>query len=408
MEFEFNEDEIRFRDAVSEFCKKYIEPVWIDVDEKGKIPYELIKRIADQGLFCIPVSEEYGGMGGTYLMTTIATEEIAYHDPAVAIAVYVLLNNGWPLALELYGTEDAKSEILPNVASGNAFFGIASTEPQGGSDVAGIKTFAEKKGDIWVLNGEKTYISGVRESLELPWGGGWFLVAKTGSKDWGHKNITAFTVLAKKDGIRREGFKETIFEEIGRGGLSTGGFILENYELEDKYRIGDENKGFYYVMEGFNLARILVAAACVGAAKWALDQAIEWLKNRKLFGRKLSSFQGIYFKFAELYTEWEASRWFVYRAAWMADKIYFEKDPKYKPKDLNIPVALAKLKAPETAVKTFEEVLKWFGAYGYTKESNIYRGWLGTFSYVIGAEGAQNIMRIIIARDVMGREALRE
>ncbi len=408
MDFEFTEDEIRFRDAVSEFCKKYIEPIWVEVDEKNVIPYELIKRMADQGLLCIPISEEYGGMGGTYLMTTIAVEEIAYHDPAVAIAVYALLNNGWPLALELYGTEEAKSEILPKVAAGEAFFGIASTEPHGGSDVAGIKTFAEKKGDVWIFNGEKAFISGVRESVELPWGGGWFLVAKTGSREWGHKNITAFALLAKKDGKRKEGFKETIYEEIGRGGLSTGGFILENYELEDKYRIGDVGKGFYHVMEGFNLARILVAAACIGATKWALDQAVEWLKNRRLFGRKVSSFQGIYFKFAELYADWEAARWFVYRAAWLADKIYLEKDPKYNIKDLNVPVALAKMRAPETAANVFEEVMKWFGAYAYTKECNVYRGWLGTFSYVIGAEGAQNIMRIIIARDIMGKEALKE
>ncbi len=407
MNFEFSEDEIRFREAVAEFAKRYIEPVWVKVDEENKIPYELIKRMADQGLFAIPISEEYGGMGGTFVMATIAVEEIAYYDPAVAIAVYALLNNGWPLALEIHGSEEAKSEILPKVASGEAFFGIASTEPHGGSDVAGIKTFAQKKDNVWVLNGEKAYISGVREVTELPWGGGWFLVAKTGSLEWGHRNITAFAVLPKQNGKLKDGFKPTIYEEIGRGGLSSGGFILENFEVEDKYRIGEENKGFYYVLEGFNIARTLVAAACVGSARWALDQASEWIKNRKLFGRRLSSFQGIYFRFAELYAELEAARLFTYRAAWMIDKVYIEKDSHYKPKDLNIPVALAKMKGPEVATRIYEEVLKWFGAYGYTKESNIWRGWLGTFSYTIGAEGAQNIMRIIIARDILGSEYIR-
>ncbi|RLG62491.1 acyl-CoA dehydrogenase [Candidatus Geothermarchaeota archaeon] len=408
MNFEFSEEEEMFRDSVREFSERYIQPKWVEVDESNKIPYDLIKKMADQGLFGIPISEEYGGMGGTYVMTAIAVEEVAYYDPAVAIAVYLLLNNGWPYALELFGSEEAKSEILPKVVSGEAFFGIASTEPQGGSDVAGIKTFAEKKDGVWILNGEKSYISGVREVTELPMGGGWFLVAKTGSLEWGHRNITAFAVLPKWNGKLKDGFKPTIYEEIGRGGLSTGGFILENFEVEDKYVIGELNKGFYHVMEGFNLARILVAAACVGSARWALDTAMEWLRNRKLFqDRRLSSFQGIQFKLAELYADLEAARLFTYKAAWLADKIYKEKAEGYNPKDLNIPVALAKMKAPETATRIYEEVLKWHGAYGYTKESNVYRGWIGTFSYTIGAEGAQNIMRIIIARDLLGREYVR-
>ncbi len=408
MNFEFSEEEEMFRDSVREFSERYIQPKWVEVDESNKIPYDLIKKMADQGLFGIPISEEYGGMGGTYVMAAIAVEEVAYYDPAVAIAVYLLLNNGWPYALELFGSEEAKSEILPKVVSGEAFFGIASTEPQGGSDVAGIKTFAKKKDDVWILDGEKSYISGVREVTELPMGGGWFLVAKTGSLEWGHRNLTAFAVLPKWNGKLKDGFKPTIYEEIGRGGLSTGGFILENFEVEDKYVIGKVNKGFYHVMEGFNLARILVAAACVGSARWALDTAMEWLRNRKLFqGRRLSSFQGIQFKLAELYADLEASRLFTYKAAWLADKIYKEKAEGYNPKDLNIPVALAKMKAPETATRIYEEVLKWHGAYGYTKESNIYRGWIGTFSYTIGAEGAQNIMRIIIARDLLGREYVR-
>lgn len=340
-------------------------------------------------------------------MATIAIEEIAYADPAVAIAVYALLNNGWPFALELFGREEVKEEILPRVAKGEAFFGIATTEPQGGSDIAGIKTTAVKRDGKWVFNGEKTYISGVGEVGSLPWGGGWFLVARTGPAEQGHRTLSAFAFLARKGGKPIEGYQPTIYEEIGRGGLTTGGFILNNAEIDGVYLIGEENKGFYYVMEGFNLARILVAAACIGAARWAVDQAISWFRQRKLFGRYVSSFQGVSFRFAELYTELEAAKYFVYKAAWMADKIYVHKDPTLKPKDLNVPVAMAKMKGPEVAVRIFEEVLKWYGAYGYTKECPIYRGWIGTFSYVIGAEGAQNVMRYIVARDVIGSEYVR-
>jgi acyl-CoA dehydrogenase len=406
----FSKEEELWRSMVREFCQKYIEPKWIEVDIEAEkdpmnIPMDLIKKMGQQGLFCIPCSEEYGGQGGTYTMATIATEEIAYADPSVALAVYALLNNGWPYALELFGSHEVCQEILPEVAKGSAFFGIASTEPQGGSDVAGIRTKAEKKGDVYVFNGEKAYISGVGEVQKLPWGGGWFLIARTGEA--GHKGLSAFAFLARKNGELKDGWIPTLYEDIGRHGLTTGGFIMDNFELESKYLIGEEGKGFYHVMEGFNLARIVVAAATVGAARWLLEKAVEWFRSRKLFGRNISSFQGVSFKFAELYARWEAARYFVYRASRLADKIYVEKDPSLNPKDLNIPVALAKNYGPETCVDLAEEVMKWYGAYAYTKEAPIFRAWLGPFSYVIGAEGAQNIMKVIIARDLIGKEFIK-
>jgi acyl-CoA dehydrogenase len=404
----FSEEEKLFRETVREFCQKHIAPKWVEIDEAAdkepmNIPIDTIKKMGEQGLFCIPCSEEYGGQGGTYTMATIAIEEIAYADPSVALAVYALLNTGWPFALELFGKEEVCQEIIPEVAKGDAFFGIASTEPQGGSDVAGLRTTAVKKGDVYVFNGEKAYISGVGEVQKLAWGGGWFTLARTGEP--GHRGLSAFALLARKNGELKPGWNPTLYEDIGRHGLTTGGFILEDFELEKDYLIGEENKGFYYVMESFNLARIVVAAATIGAARWLLEQAVQWFKDRKLFGGKsIASFQGVSFKFAELYARWEAAKYFVYRASRLADKIYIEKDPAFKPKDLNVPVALAKNYGPETCVDLAEEVMKWYGAYAYTKEAPIFRAWLGPFSYVIGAEGAQNIMKYIIARDIIGRE----
>jgi|Deesub1362B_J571_1020462.scaffolds.fasta_scaffold00072_44 acyl-CoA dehydrogenase len=404
----FSEEEKLFRETVREFCQKYIAPKWVEIDEAAdkepmNVPIDTIKKMGEQGLFCIPCSEEYGGQGGTYTMATIAIEEIAYADPSVALAVYALLNTGWPFALELFGKEEVCQEIIPEVAKGDAFFGIASTEPQGGSDVAGLRTTAVKKGDVYVFNGEKAYISGVGEVQKLSWGGGWFTLARTGEP--GHRGLSAFALLARKNGELKPGWNPTLYEDIGRHGLTTGGFILEDFELEKDYLIGEENKGFYYVMESFNLARIVVSAATIGAARWLLEQAVQWFKDRKLFGGKsIASFQGVSFRFAELYARWEAAKYFVYRASRLADKIYIEKDPAYKPKDLNVPVALAKNYGPETCVDLAEEVMKWYGAYAYTKEAPIFRAWLGPFSYVIGAEGAQNIMKYIIARDIIGRD----
>ncbi len=404
MDFRFTEEEEIFKRSVKEFCDKYIAPSWVDLDEKRYFPAELYKKMAELGLFGITIKPEYGGAGGNMVMATIAVEEIAYADPQVAIPVYTLLQNGWPLALQIFGSEEAKSEILPRVVKNEAFFGIATTESQGGSDLAGTKVAAEQKGNRCVLNGEKMYISGVGELKELPWGGGFWLLARTGSLDKGHKALTAYAFLAKKEGKYIEGYEPTVMDEIGRGGLTTGGFKLTDVETDDKYRIGDVNRGFYLSMEGFNIARILVAAACIGAGRWALDQAIEWFKQRKLFGKHISAFQGVSFRFAELYAQLEAAKYFVYKAAWMADKIYLEKDQTFKPMDLNLPVAMAKLTAPEASIRALEETMKWHGAYAYSKECPLYRAWLGTFSYVIGAEGAQNIMRYIVARETIGKD----
>ncbi|MCX8205128.1 MAG: acyl-CoA/acyl-ACP dehydrogenase [Candidatus Nezhaarchaeota archaeon] len=410
----FSEEEKMFRETVREFCQKYIAPRWVEIDEKASIdpldvPIDLIKKMGEQGLFCIANSDKYGGQGGSYTMAAIAVEEIAYADPAVALAVYALLNNGWPFMLEYLGKEEVCQEVIPRVAKGEAFFGIATTEPQGGSDIAGIRMTATKKGRAYVFNGEKAYISGVGEAfIKLPWGGGFFLVARTAGSPGDHKGLSAFAFIGRRNGKLRSGISPTVYHDIGRCGLTTGGFICNDVELEDVYLLGEEGRGFYYVMEGFNAARIVVSAACIGGSRWLLDQAVQWFHQRRLFGRPIASFQGVNFKFAELYARYEAARYFVYRAARLLDKIYLEKDPSYKPQDLNVPVALAKMEAPETAVDIAEEVMKWYGAYAYTKESPIFRAWLGLFSYVIGAEGAQNIMRYIIARDTIGAEAVRK
>ncbi len=403
--FEFTEDQKLFREAVRDFLAKELAPVWDKIDENHYIETELIHKMGDQGLFAIPVPEEYGGQGGDFVSATIAVEEIAYHDPSVAVAVFTLLNNAWPFILSLYGPEDVKQEILPVVGRGRGFFGIASTEPHGGSDVAGTKTTARRAGDKYVINGEKIFISGIREGIEQLELGSWFLITRTGPVEARHRGISAFAFIGNKAGERPEGFEYSILNTIGRHGISTGTMTFKDVEVDARYLIGEENKGFYYAMEGFTLARILVAAANIGAARWALEQTVEWARNRVLFGdRPIASFQGVSFPIAEVAMELEAAKLLVYEAAWMADRIYIKKEPGLRPKDLSFYSASAKLKAVETGFKAFEVLMKTYGAASYVKETNVARGFLGVLSYLVGAEGAQNIMKYIIAREVIGRE----
>ncbi|MEM0497157.1 MAG: acyl-CoA dehydrogenase family protein [Acidilobaceae archaeon] len=404
MDFSFSRDEELFRESIRSFLSKRLSPIWESIDENQLIPIDIIRDLGSQGFFGIPIPEDYGGQGGTFTLAAIAAEEVAYHDPSMATAVYTLLNNAWPYILYLYGKESIRSSILPKVSSGVGFFGIASTEPQGGSDIASLKTSALRDGDYYRVYGEKIYVSGVREALEQLELGGWLLIARTGRIEDKHKGLTCFALIGKRDGRIISNLSYTKLNTIGRHGISTGILTLDGVEIHKDYIIGEENRGFYIAMEGFNLARPLVAAANIGAARWALEEVVKWSRERVLFDKPIASFQGVSFPLAELAVELEAARLLVYKTVWLADRIYIRREPGLKPVDLAFYAAASKMKAVETAYKIFETALKTLGALSYTKESKIHRGFLGMLSYLVGAEGAQNIMRYIVARELIGKE----
>lgn len=406
---EFSQEEELFRDSIAEFCSKEIMPYWERYDEESslrhKMQYDLIKKLGKQGVLAMMCSERKGGQNASETLAAIAIEEIAYADPSVATAVYTLLNIGWPFVLDRHGDEDLAKSIIQQVAKGDAFFGIASTEAQGGSDVARLKTRADKKDGSYFVRGEKIYISGVNEVFSLPWGGGWLLLARTGAE--GHLGLSAFAAIAKEEGRIKENISYSLLSNLGRHGLSTGILNFEDFRVEKRNLIGEEGKGFYIAMEGFNCARILVAAACIGASRWLLEKGAEWIKEREAFGKKLSNFQGVSFRFAELYGRYEAARMMVYRAARLFDKVY-SGNANFRLSDLNGPVAMAKMWGPEVSIEIAQEVMKWFGAISFTKSHPVHRSLLGLLSYVIGAEGAQNIMKYIISRELLGGEYVKD
>jgi len=405
MELELSTDERLFKQSVHEFLSKELAPIWSDMDSKRSIPTELIHKMGEQGLFAIPVPEEYGGQGGSFFMAALAVEEVAYNDPAVATAVFTLLNNAWPYILYLYGSEEVKQEILPKVGRGRAFFGIASTEPSGGSDVAGERTYAVAEGGVYKVTGEKVYISGVREAMEQLELGGWYLIARTAPPETGHKGLTGFAFVGNRNGERPTGFEYSILNTIGRHAISTGILRFKETPIEEKYVVGQVGRGFYVAMEGFSLARVLVSAANVGAAQWALETAVKYSRDRRLFGdRPIASFQGVSFPIAEVAARLEAARLLVYKAAQVADRIYIKKEPGLRPHDLDYWAAAAKMVAVETALTAAEVLMKTYGALSYTEETNVFRNLLGVLSYYVGAEGTQNIMRYIVARELIGRD----
>jgi len=404
MDFGWTEEQRLWRRAVRNFAQNEITPRVREMDNSGRIPPEIIQGMAEMGLLAPLVGEEYGGAGADWTMATIAAEELGRADISLAIPVLYLVEAAWGFIFDRYGDPALKAEYLPKVTRGEAFLGIATTEPGGGSDILGAchtraVRQSEGQGEGWTFNGEKTFISGVRESLE--WGGLHLMLARTAADPQaGHQAFTFFAVPLQGTA----GISPTLFEDMGRMGISTGGFALQDVRLPAQHQVGELNRGFYHAMEGFSAARTLIGATCVGAAQAALDMGIDHIRQREAFGRPLASFEGIQFPLADLYADLQGVRLITYQAAWTMDQKYTHDAATHH--DIALAAAMAKLRAPLLGFEVLNEVANWFGAMAYTKELPIEMGIRGIRSYSIGAEGTVNVMRMIIARELLGREFL--
>jgi len=396
IDFSFTDEQNLFRESVKEWLGKDL-PIekGRENDEKHKIPKDIIKGLGDLGLLCMTLPEEHGGAGADWVTTAIAAEELGYADISVAIPVFFLVQASWGYVVDEYCTDVVRDTCLRKAAKGESFIGIGVTEPGGGSDVAGFKTMLKKEKDGWLVNGEKTYISGTEECKEM--GGGYF-VSGFSDKSQGHRGMTAFYMPINAPGV--EVTKR--FDNMGRMAISTGGFKMTNVHIPDEYRLGEIGRGFYLTMEGFDAARVLVSSSCIGAAQRALELGMEYIKERRAFEQPLAKFQGIQFDLAEMVAEHEAIKSLIYRTAWMLDKKY--KEGTFTALECSKYISMCKLLAPHHALDVLKRTMLWFGAYGYSKECPLEMGLRGIMSYCIGAEGASNIQKIVISRETLGRD----
>ncbi len=384
MNFSFSDEQELLRKNTARFLEKNLKPYVRDIDVKGEIPVEFFRNAGENGIISPLIKQKYGGPSLSFMDSVIISEEIARVDTSMATSVYYLLNTSWAYVLQKYGKQELKDKLLPEIASGSQFIGIASTEPSGGSDVANITTSGTVNNGKVIINGEKMYISGALEAKNN--GGGHLTLVKT-DKEKGHRGITMVYVPASAKGI-----EITKLENMGRMGISTAGIKYNNVEVPEENIIGEINEGFYYSMDGFNHARIMVAAACNGLSEKMLEEGLGYIKERKAFGKSLSDFQAISFEAADLKTEIEMASLLNYKAAYLADV----DNPEFY-----IYSSMSKLKSPQIAMDTVKKVMMWFGAYGYTKDSGIEMSARGIFSYLVGAEGALNIMKMIIAKAIL-------
>src|SRR3990172_8368450 len=293
MDFRLSDEEQLFQRTVNEFAMRVLAPRAREVDEKEEIPVEVLKEMGAMGLLGITIPKAYQGPGGTVTQAALAAIEIGRGDVSMATAVYYLLCAGWSAVLAKYGTEECKTLVLPRVATGEWFLGIATTEAGGGSDLSNIQTTPRVEKDRVVIRGEKMFISGGLEAQKR--GGGHLVLAKL-DESKGTRGM-AFVYVP----MDARGVSASKFQNMGRMGISTCTVVYDDVEVPRSFVLGEPLKGFNYAMDGFSVARILVSAACIGAGERGIDIAVEYLRQRRAFGQPLGKWEGVQFELADLY-----------------------------------------------------------------------------------------------------------
>ena len=381
MDFELNNRQKQIRLAAREFAEGMFPQFAEDCDLHETFPMELWKKACGLGFIGVFIKKEYGGLGLGCLENGLIAEEFWRVDPGCGNIILSTLGSEFIL---LYGSEEQKKKYLSLLPKGEAIMGMAITEPDAGSDVSSIQTFAQKNGEHYIINGNKMYITNGNIAK--------FLVVFCMTSEVESSRFKRHSaIIVETD---RKGFEaKKLMRKLGARASETAEIRFANVEVPRANLIGtEEGEGFQQLMGVFNRTRITVAAQGVGIAQGGLEKAIKYSKERKQFGSPIASFQGIQFKLAEMVTLIEAARCLYHKAAWMAD------NGKIDPKMMSI----AKWYAGEVAVKVIDEVLQIHGGYGYLGESGIERMYRDAKIVEI-VEGTKEIEKMIIARELLGR-----
>ncbi|MEO8575209.1 MAG: acyl-CoA dehydrogenase [Gemmatimonadales bacterium] len=372
-----SEEEEMFRDAVAGFAEEEVRPRVNDMERAAQIDPTLIPKYFDLGLMGIEVPEQYGGAGGTLFMVTLAVEEISKIDASAAILCDVQ-NTLVNYPINRYGSDDQKSRYLPRLTA-DTVGAYALSESGSGSDAFGLAAKAEKKGDKWILNGQKLWITNGYEA-------GIYVVFANANPSAGYKGITAFIVERDFPGFA-VGKKE---DKLGIRASSTVELLLDNCEVPEENVLGPVGQGYKIAIETLNEGRIGIGAQMLGVGQGALNATINYLNERKQFGKSLSEFQGIQFQVAQAATELEAARLMVYNASRLKDAGH----------DIAREGAMAKLFASQVCDKVTSLCVELFGGYGYTKDYPVEKYFrdakIGTIY-----EGTSNMQLQTIAKAVL-------
>ncbi len=398
----FSEQHGQVREMVREFARTEVAPVAHELDRTSTFPWDNVRRMGELGLLGVPWSEELGGAGLDQLSYYITIHELAKVDASHALTISAHTNLGTSPIVE-FGTPEQRDRYVPLLASGRVLGGFGLTEPGAGSDAGGTASTAVDKGDHYLLNGSKIFIThaGVGEIFSV--------TART-EPGGGNKGITSFIVtkdtvdldrtrevgighspdLAKTPGVRA-GKKE---DKMGWRASDTRELIFEDAIVPKENVLGEPGRGFINFLKTLDAGRIGIAALSLGIAEGAYDEALAYAGTRKQFGRAIGSFQGVNFQLADMALEIEAGTHLLYHAAWL----------KQNGKPFKKEAAMAKLFCSELAMRTTTKAVQIFGGYGYTTDYPVERMMRDAKVCEIG-EGTSEIQRMVIARQILGAVA---
>ncbi len=381
MDFELTPEQKRIQARARQFAEQEVAPLARAADEQGVFPLHLVKRMAELGFLAGPIEPEYGGSNMDYMSYALLCEELGRADSSVRgfLTVHTSLVS---LCIRDWGSEEQKRRYLPQLATGDIIGCYALTEPNAGSDVAGLESTAREEGDSYVLNGEKIWITN-GPSAQLA------IVFASRDRSARHRGICAFLVETDTPGFHRKAMPG---KELGHRAAEHAHITLQECRVPKSALLGAAGEGFKVAMSALDRGRLGVAAGAVGVAQACLDACVVFAKQRRQFGQRIADFEMIQATLADMAADVEAARLLVYRAAWV--------------KDQGLPAtkatSIAKLFATEAAMRAASEAVLLHGNRGYSNEYAVeryYRDIKGLQIY----EGTSHIQRIIIARELVGR-----
>ncbi len=379
VDFSMTDNQKMIASMLREFlAREFPPPVVMDYDESQKLPMPVIQKLGDLGLLGCIFPQDYGGSGFGYLEYVTAIEELAKVDPSLALTVAAHNSLGTNHIFQ-FGSDVQKRKYIPDLASGKKLAAWGLTEPNSGSDAAGMLTTAVQEGDEWILNGTKNFITNSHIADVA-------VVLAITDRSKGNHGISAFVIEKGTAGFYA-GKKEN---KLGMRSSETGQLVMDNCRIPLEHLLGNINEGFKQSMKILDGGRISIAALSVGIAQAALDASVKYAKERKQFGKPIGDFQAIQFKLADMATEIQAARLLTMRAAAMKDE----------GKNTNMESSMAKLFASEVAVKATNEAVQIFGGYGFIKEFPVEKLYRDVKLCTIG-EGTSEIQRIVIAKNLV-------
>lgn len=381
IDFSFTEEQELLRRTVERFAREELAPKYAHGDRNWLFPAEQVQKMAGLGLLGINIPNEYGGRQADFVTMGVVVEEIARGDFNCVLPLMMALYAGHALAG--YGSEELKREWLPRIARGEKLLAVGATEPSAGSDLAHLRTKASREGDDYILTGEKNSVSMCNADVFV-------VLARTNPQDPSARGISAF--LVSKD---QAGVSITEFRDMGCRSIPRGQLFLEEVRVPKGSLIGPEGIGFKMFMGFLDFNRVFIGLKCLAVAQESLKETMEHVKTKEAFGQPLARFEGISFAIAEAATLLEAARWLCFRSLWLRDRGL----PHTKE------ASMVKWWVPKICAEVIHRCLLFHGHYGYTEELPLEQRLRDVMGWQIG-DGSEEIQKIIIARELLGREFL--